>query len=86
MGKSPYHQGPAGQGPLPGLPQHPHSGDLERPPGQGAGSAGAGAWTPFKEFNKSFEPDHAKNAIKLTPDFFKEVGDGRPATLTGSDK
>lgn len=34
------------------------------------------AWTPYKEFGKSFDPDYQYNVIRLLPDFLNEVKDG----------
>ncbi|WP_433793663.1 cellulase family glycosylhydrolase [Actinoplanes sp. CA-252034] len=44
--------------------------------------AGPHNWTAYKEFDRAFTPDYAAGAIKLTPEFFAEVTDGAPVTLT----
>ncbi|MCA2218127.1 cellulase family glycosylhydrolase [Jidongwangia harbinensis] len=44
-------------------------------------NAGPHNWTPFKEFDVTFKPDYAGNAITLTPAFFAEVNDGARVTL-----
>jgi endoglucanase len=46
------------------------------------GNAGPHGWTPYKEFDRAFAPDYPAGAIKLTPEFFAEVADGAPVTLT----
>ncbi|MFC4072149.1 cellulase family glycosylhydrolase [Actinoplanes subglobosus] len=46
------------------------------------GNAGPHGWTPYKEFDRAFAPDYPAGAIKLTPEFFAEVTDGVPVTLT----
>jgi endoglucanase len=45
-------------------------------------NAGPANWTSFKEFNRSFSPGYPTNTIALTADFFNEVTDGAPVTLT----
>ncbi|GIG66201.1 cellulase family glycosylhydrolase [Phytomonospora endophytica] len=45
-------------------------------------NAGPHDWTSFKEFSRAFQPDYAAGAIRLTPDFFAAVADGRAVTLT----
>ncbi|WP_328502735.1 hypothetical protein OG828_28525 [Streptomyces sp. NBC_00457] len=45
-------------------------------------NVGQGAWIPYKEYARSYEPDYARNAIKLTSDPFKEFDDGRTVSLT----
>jgi endoglucanase len=46
------------------------------------GNAGPHNWTPYKEFDRAFAPDYAAGTIKLTPEFFAEVTDGAPVTVT----
>jgi aryl-phospho-beta-D-glucosidase BglC (GH1 family) len=46
------------------------------------GNAGPHNWTPYKEFDRAFAPDYAAGTITLTPEFFAEVTDGAPVTLT----
>ncbi|BEL09607.1 cellulase family glycosylhydrolase [Actinoplanes sichuanensis] len=46
------------------------------------GYAGPHNWTAYKEFDRAFAPDYTAGAIKLTPEFFAEVTDGAPVTLT----
>lgn len=46
------------------------------------GNAGPQDWTSFKEFSYTFEPDYNGGSINLTSDFFAEVNDGAPVTLT----
>lgn len=38
--------------------------------------AGPESWTPYKQFGASFDADYARNMIRLTADFFREVEDG----------
>ncbi|BBH66378.1 endoglucanase [Actinoplanes sp. OR16] len=45
-------------------------------------NAGPHGWTPYKEFDRAFAPDYEAGAIRLTPDFFAEVAEGTPVTLT----
>jgi endoglucanase len=45
-------------------------------------NAGPHTWTEFKEFWVTFRPDYDSGAITLTPDFFNEIRDGEPVTLT----
>lgn len=45
-------------------------------------NAGPHGWTPYKEFDRAFAPDYPAGAIKLTPEFFAEVTDRSPVTLT----
>jgi endoglucanase len=44
--------------------------------------AGPHNWTSFKEFDVTFAPNYSANAITLKPEFFAEVNDARPVTLT----
>jgi endoglucanase len=44
--------------------------------------AGPQNWTSFKEFSYTFEPDYDGKLITLKPEFFAEVNDGAPVTLT----
>jgi endoglucanase len=44
--------------------------------------AGPHNWTAYKEFDRAFAPDYTAGTIKLTPEFFAEVADGAPVTLT----
>ncbi|MEV0895838.1 cellulase family glycosylhydrolase [Actinoplanes sp. NPDC049802] len=44
-------------------------------------NAGPHGWTPYKEFDRAFSPDHTAGVIKLTPDFFAEVTDGATVDL-----
>jgi len=44
--------------------------------------AGPQNWTAYKEYDRAFAPDYAGGAIKLTADFFAEVKDAAPVTLT----
>ncbi|WP_229073092.1 cellulase family glycosylhydrolase [Actinoplanes sp. DH11] len=44
-------------------------------------NAGPHGWTPYKEYDRAFAPDHAAGTIRLTPDFFAEVTDATPVTL-----
>ncbi|WP_431977711.1 cellulase family glycosylhydrolase [Micromonospora haikouensis] len=45
-------------------------------------NAGPHDWTPFKEFDVTFQPDYTGNSIALTSDFFAAVTDNAPVTLT----
>ncbi|MEU4158085.1 cellulase family glycosylhydrolase [Actinoplanes sp. NPDC026670] len=45
-------------------------------------NAGPHNWTPYKEFDRAFAPDYPAGAIRLTPEFFAEVTEGAPVTLT----
>ncbi|MEE1943345.1 cellulase family glycosylhydrolase [Streptomyces sp. TRM 70361] len=45
-------------------------------------NAGPHGWTPYKEYDRAFAPDYAAGVTALTPDFFAEVEDGSPVTLT----
>ncbi|MFE0590029.1 cellulase family glycosylhydrolase [Micromonospora echinospora] len=45
-------------------------------------NAGPHNWTSYKEFDVAFAPDYAGNRIVLKPEFFAEVNDGAPVTLT----
>jgi endoglucanase len=45
-------------------------------------NAGPHDWTAFQEFWAAFRPDYDAGAISLTPDFFNEVRDDEPVTLT----
>lgn len=45
-------------------------------------NAGPHNWTPYKEFDRAFAPDYTAGAIRLTPEFFAEVTEGAPVTLT----
>jgi endoglucanase len=44
--------------------------------------AGPHNWTSFKEFDVTFAPNYSANTITLKPEFFAEVNDSRPVTLT----
>lgn len=44
--------------------------------------AGPHNWTAYKEFDRAFTPDYPAGTIRLTPEFFAEVTDGAPVTLT----
>ncbi len=44
--------------------------------------AGPHNWTSFKEFDVTFAPNYSANNIALKPEFFAEVTDARPVTLT----
>ena len=44
--------------------------------------AGPQNWTSFKEFDYTFTPNYTANTITLKPEFFAEVNDARPVTLT----
>jgi endoglucanase len=44
--------------------------------------AGPQNWTTFKEFDYTFTPNYSSNTITLKPEFFAEVNDNRPVTLT----
>lgn len=44
--------------------------------------AGPQNWTSFKEFDYTFTPNYTANTITLKPEFFAEVTDARPVTLT----
>ncbi|MEV4281955.1 cellulase family glycosylhydrolase [Actinoplanes xinjiangensis] len=46
------------------------------------GNAGPHNWTPYKEFDRAFAPDYAAGTIKLTPEFFAEVTEAAPVTVT----
>ena len=46
------------------------------------GNAGPHGWTAYKEFDRAFAPDYPAGTIRLTPEFFAEVTDGAPVTLT----
>ncbi|WP_247041277.1 cellulase family glycosylhydrolase [Arthrobacter rhizosphaerae] len=45
-------------------------------------NAGPNDWTAFKEFWWTYRPDYDAGTISLTPDFFNEVRDDEPVTLT----
>jgi endoglucanase len=45
-------------------------------------NAGPHTWTAFKEFWATYRPDYDAGTISLTPDFFNEVRDDEPVTLT----
>ncbi|MER7459951.1 cellulase family glycosylhydrolase [Micromonospora sp. NPDC126480] len=45
-------------------------------------NAGPHNWTSYKEFDVTFAPDYAAGVITLTPEFFAEVNDNSPVTLT----
>ncbi|WP_433350442.1 cellulase family glycosylhydrolase [Micromonospora sp. CA-111912] len=45
-------------------------------------NAGPQNWTSFKEFDRTFAPNYGTNVITLTSDFFAEVNDNAPVTLT----
>ena len=45
-------------------------------------NAGPQNWTSFKEFDYTFAPNYSSNTITLKPEFFAEVNDNRPVTLT----
>jgi endoglucanase len=45
-------------------------------------NAGPADWTAYKQYGTAFSPEYGRDAITLTPDFFKEVRDGAPVTLT----
>jgi endoglucanase len=45
-------------------------------------NAGPQNWTSFKEFDFTFAPNYPANTITLKPEFFAEVNDNRPVTLT----
>jgi endoglucanase len=45
-------------------------------------NAGPQNWTPYKEFDRTFAPNYGTNVITLTSDFFAEVNDNSPVTLT----
>jgi endoglucanase len=45
-------------------------------------NAGPQNWTSFKEFDFTFAPNYSSNTITLKPEFFAEVNDNRPVTLT----
>ncbi|MDQ0575251.1 cellulase family glycosylhydrolase [Agromyces albus] len=45
-------------------------------------NAGPHTWTAFKEFWWTYRPDYDAGTISLTPDFFNEVRDDEPVTLT----
>jgi len=45
-------------------------------------AAGPQNWTTFKEFDFTFAPNYSSNTITLKPEFFAEVNDNRPVTLT----
>jgi len=45
-------------------------------------NAGPHNWTSFKEFYVNFQPDYGANTILVKPEFFNEVDDGAPVTLT----
>ncbi|GLY22271.1 cellulase family glycosylhydrolase [Micromonospora sp. NBRC 101691] len=45
-------------------------------------NAGPHNWTSYKEFDVTFAPDYAGSRIVLKPEFFAEVNDGAPVTLT----
>ncbi|MFV2010218.1 MULTISPECIES: cellulase family glycosylhydrolase [unclassified Micromonospora] len=45
-------------------------------------NAGPHNWTSYKEFDVTFRPNYAANSITLTSEFFAEVNDGSPVTLT----
>nr|WP_232625148.1 cellulase family glycosylhydrolase [Micromonospora sagamiensis] len=45
-------------------------------------NAGPHNWTSYKEFDVAFAPDYAGNRIVLKPEFFAEVNDNAPVTLT----
>ncbi|WP_255950202.1 cellulase family glycosylhydrolase [Streptomyces odontomachi] len=44
--------------------------------------AGPQNWTPYKEFAVAFAPDYTAKVTTLTSDFFAEVDDDSPVTLT----
>ncbi|WP_203825154.1 cellulase family glycosylhydrolase [Actinoplanes palleronii] len=44
--------------------------------------AGPQNWTAYKEYDRSFAPDYTAGTIALTADFFAEVTDAAPVTLT----
>ncbi len=45
-------------------------------------NAGPHNWTSFKEFDRTFAPNHTAGTTTLTPEFFAEVTDNRRVTLT----
>ncbi|WDZ88157.1 cellulase family glycosylhydrolase [Micromonospora cathayae] len=45
-------------------------------------NAGPHNWTSYKEFDVTFAPNYASNTITLKPEFFAEVNEGAPVTLT----
>jgi aryl-phospho-beta-D-glucosidase BglC (GH1 family) len=45
-------------------------------------NAGPHTWTAFKEFWATYRPDYDAGTISLTPDFFNEIRDDEPVTLT----
>jgi endoglucanase len=45
-------------------------------------NAGPHSWTSYKEFDRAFAPNYTTNVITLSSDFFAEVTDGSPVTLT----
>ncbi|WP_433828707.1 cellulase family glycosylhydrolase [Actinoplanes sp. CA-015351] len=45
-------------------------------------NAGPHSWTAYKEFDRAFAPDYAAGTIRLTPDFFAEVRESEPVTVT----
>ncbi|WP_239082582.1 cellulase family glycosylhydrolase [Actinoplanes teichomyceticus] len=44
--------------------------------------AGPQNWTAYKEYDRTFAPDYTAGVIRLTSDFFAEVTDAAPVTLT----
>jgi endoglucanase len=44
--------------------------------------AGPQGWTAYKEYDRSFAPDYTAGTIRLTAEFFAEVTDAAPVTLT----
>ncbi|RAS67065.1 aryl-phospho-beta-D-glucosidase BglC (GH1 family) [Lentzea atacamensis] len=45
-------------------------------------NAGPHNWTSYKEFDRTFAPNYTTGVTTLTSDFFAEVNDNRPVTLT----
>ncbi|KOV82815.1 cellulase family glycosylhydrolase [Nocardia sp. NRRL S-836] len=45
-------------------------------------NAGPHDWTPFKEYDRAFAPDHTDGRTTLTAEFFAAVRDGARVTLT----
>jgi aryl-phospho-beta-D-glucosidase BglC (GH1 family) len=45
-------------------------------------NAGPHTWTAFKEYWSTYRPDYDAGTISLTPDFFNEIRDDEPVTLT----